>query len=72
MGEVGAEIFGDGLADIGKSCAQAEIGAGLHLLAEREQGHVFARVIGAGDGGIAAVVGGEDGEIGRASCRERV
>ena len=62
----GAEIGGHGLADVGKRGAQPEVDAGAHLGAEGQQRHVLAGVVGAGNGGVAAVVGGEDGQVARA------
>ena len=43
--------------------AQAEVYAAAHVGPGRQQGHVFARVVGAGNGRVAPVVGGEDREI---------
>ena len=62
MGDGYAKIGGYGLADIGKRRAQAESG-GADLWTEGQQGNEFARVIGAGDGGIATVIGREDGKV---------
>src|ERR1035441_9158715 len=48
---------------VGKRRAQPEIDARADLGSRHQQGHVFARVVGAGDGGVAAVIGGEDNEV---------
>jgi hypothetical protein len=56
------ETLGHGLSEVRERAPDAErrwTNAGT----EREERHALARVIGAGGGGIAAVVGGEQRQI---------
>ena len=66
MRNYAAEILGDGLAHVGEGGADAEIDAGGQTRRVSQDRDIFARVIGGGiDGvGIAAVVGGDDKQIG--------
>ena len=57
-----AEVAGDGLSDVGERVARADR-AGRNARAEGDDRHMLARVIAAGPGRIAAVVGREDDEI---------
>src|SRR6187200_2514310 len=61
--EARAEVFGDGLSDVGKRRAQAEVDAPLHTGSGDQQRDVFARVIRSGHAGVAPVVRGEDREV---------
>lgn len=50
----------DGLADVGKGGAGAEIHAGAERGSRRKEGGVLPGVVGAGGGGVAAMVGGDE------------
>src|SRR5207253_10976793 len=56
-------VFGDGLAEVGQRRAEAQGDAGLCLRTEDQDGNVFAGMVGGRSGGVAAVVGGDDGEV---------
>ena len=55
-------MFGEGGSDVGESFTGAERG-GVWAV-EDEEGDLFAGVVGAGPGGVVAVVGGNDDEVG--------
>src|SRR6185312_5695134 len=59
-----AEIFGDGLADVGQRGARAQAGRGA-AGGVGQQRRVLAGMVGGGSGGVAAVVGGEHQKVAR-------
>ena len=61
MRQRGAEVGGHSLADIGEGGTQAEVDSAA-VGCVREQRDILAAVIGAGDAGIASMVGGQYGE----------
>ena len=63
MGDDGSEIGGHGLANVRKRAAQPQVHALANRRPEGNQGDVFAGVIGSRSGGVAAVVGGENGQV---------
>src|SRR5271157_6594487 len=48
-----SEIGGHGLPDIGERAAQPQVHAAARARTGGQQGNVFARVVGTGDGGVA-------------------
>ena len=68
----GAEIVGHRLADIGQRRAQAQVDARPHPRPARPAAGTYSRrVIGAGDGGVAAVVGGENSQVASRPARSQ-
>ncbi len=66
-----AEMGRDRLAEIGETFAPAEI-ARADAGAEEQPRHEFARMIAARPSGIAAMIGGDEGEIARPHRRQEI
>ena len=68
-----AENFGDRLPHVGERLPDAQVGPGGDCRRVRQNGHVFARVIGGRPAriGIAAVVRGDQQQVGIAQLREK-
>ena len=58
----GAEMAGQGLANVGKGAGDTER-ARLETRTEEQHGNVFTRVVGAAPGRVATMVSGDHGQI---------